>query len=131
MYELNLSTTSWWLIAALCAAVNLALAVPAMPTRATRIRMSSMPVVLAAAVYVASIAHSDYSTQLLLLMYSIACLALPGCLLGFRKKMARLILERPADGSVPLEHTGLVREGMIRFTLAAVAVGGVLYLIKP
>ncbi|MFF1909658.1 hypothetical protein [Kitasatospora sp. NPDC058218] len=131
MYELDLSTTSWWLIAALCAAVNLALLVPSMPTRATRIRVSFMPVVLAAIAFVASIAKPDYSTQLLLSMYSIVCLLVPGSLLGFRRKMARMVLERPEDGSLPPEHYGLAQEAMIRFAVAAVAMGGLLYLFKP
>ncbi|MEU8517343.1 hypothetical protein AB0C76_38080 [Kitasatospora sp. NPDC048722] len=131
MYQLDLSTTSWWLIAALCAAVNLALLVPSMPTRATRIRVSSMPVILATCAYIASITKPDYSPQLLLSMYSIACLMIPASLLGFRKKMARMVLERPEDGSLPPEHYGLAQEAMIRFALAAVAAGGLLYLFKP
>ncbi|MFD7908514.1 hypothetical protein ACFVSN_05635 [Kitasatospora sp. NPDC057904] len=131
MYVLDLSTTSWWLIAALCAAVNLALLVPSMPTRATRIRVSTMPVIIATFAYIASIAKPDYPPQLLLSMYSIVCLMIPASLLGFRKKMARMVLERPEDGSLPLEHYGLAQEAMIRFALAAVAMGGLLYLFKP
>ncbi|MEE1783826.1 hypothetical protein PUR71_13040 [Streptomyces sp. SP17BM10] len=131
MYVLDLSTTSWWLIAALCTAVNLALLVPSMPTRATRIRVSSMPVIIAVFAYVASVAKPGYPPQLLLSMYSIACLMIPVSLLGFRRKMARMVLERPEDGSLLPEHYGLAQEAMIRFTVAAVAMGGLVYLFKP
>ncbi|WP_380283992.1 hypothetical protein [Kitasatospora purpeofusca] len=131
MYELGLSTTSWWLIAALATAVNLALLVPPMPTRETRIRMSFMPAVFATFAYVASVAKPDYPDQLILSMYSIACLSLPLSLVGFRRKMARMIRETPEDGSLQPQHYGLAQEAMIRFSLAAVAMGGLVHLFKP
>ncbi|MFF2074820.1 hypothetical protein ACFVXG_08680 [Kitasatospora sp. NPDC058162] len=131
MFELNLNTTSWWLIAALCAGVNLAILVPAMPTRATKIRVSSMPVIIAALGYITSIAKPDYSPRLILEMCAIGLLAIAVCLLGFRKKMTRMVLDYPEGGDVRPEHYGLAQEAMIRFTVAAVAMGGLLYLFKP
>ncbi|MFB6894657.1 hypothetical protein ACFCX4_35830 [Kitasatospora sp. NPDC056327] len=131
MYELDLSTTSWWLIAALASAVCLALLVPSMPTRETRIRVSFMPVVFGGFAFFASIAKPDYPPQLVLSMYSIACVMVPGSLLGFRRRMARMVLEYPEGGSLRPEHYGLARELVIRFTVAAVAMGSLMYLFKP
>ncbi|MFD8813567.1 hypothetical protein ACFV23_19255 [Streptomyces sp. NPDC059627] len=93
---MNMPVGAWWGITAMSVVVYLAVLIPWLPTRATRVRAALMPLLLGFAA-LASHQVRGYSTATLLGTVTGLLLGVPLGLVGQQRKMARYVLDQEAD----------------------------------
>ncbi len=119
----SLPVQAWWTIAVFAAVAFLALVVPMMPTRRSRIQVALGPVATALFA-VASAAVKDYGPETLLPMYAAVMLGIPLGLLGHGRELKQKIIDREQHGERPENKpsTGMVVQ-LVTVLLVMCAVG--------
>ncbi len=82
----NISTDTWWIIAAIGSAVFLATCVPLMPTRKYKIRVSCFPL-LGASFLAAAANFRGHDLETLLSIYSLGVIVIPLGIVGRGKEL--------------------------------------------